>query len=136
MTYQQTAHRTSERRLQDHVQGATEPPIDAGFARVVALIPAVHDGDCTRISGFNILLGDSLDRIDLAAAESLDIFVLPEQADRVCREIARLSDSESRPLSGDAAMLSQAPRLRSLRARIEERIGYPLPPAGRVCGAA
>lgn len=100
----------------------------------VALVPAVNESSGGPMLGFNVLVGGKMGSGGFHPAEPLDVFVPPEDAARICRELVLIfRDFGPREARSRArfAFLIEERGLPWVRALAEERMGHPLAHAGR-----
>ena len=100
----------------------------------LALIPATARLDGRDVAGFNVLVGGKIGSGGFQAARPLDLFVRPEDAVAICSEITFIfRDHGSRTARNRArlAFLIDAWGVARFRQELEQRVGRPLPPAGR-----
>jgi len=96
----------------------------------LALVPAVREG----LVGFNVLVGGKMGSGGYRIASSLDAFVTPDQAPEVCAAIVEifrdfgLREARSKARLSFLLDLWGVERFREV---LEDRLGYPLSPAGR-----
>jgi nitrite reductase (NADH) large subunit len=99
----------------------------------LALVPAYRELDGQQSNGFNVLVGGKQGSGGYTPAESLDVFVRPEEAARLCCEVVRLfRDHGSRETRTRArlAFLLQDRGVAWFRAELERAWGQPLHRAG------
>lgn len=99
----------------------------------VALVPAIKDTTSDPQRGFNVLVGGKMGSGGFTVAQSLDIFVLPAEAARLCAESALIfRDFGPRETRSQArlAFLLEERGTDWLRATLEERLGHRLATAG------
>jgi ferredoxin-nitrite reductase len=95
----------------------------------LALVPAVREG----LVGFNVLVGGKMGSGGYRIASSLDAFVTPDQAPEVCAAIVEifrdfgLREARSKARLSFLLDLWGVERFREV---LEDRLGYPLSPAG------
>jgi nitrite reductase (NADH) large subunit len=99
----------------------------------IGLVPAYRELDGDQVNGFNVLVGGKQGSGGYRPAQSLDVFVRPEDAARLCREITFIfRDHGSRATRTRArlAFLLEERGLGWFRAELTQRWGAPLLRAG------
>ncbi len=120
------------RKFNVAITGCTDNCLDTE-TQDVALIPAMAEIGSAQIPGFNVLVGGKQGSGGFRAAEPLNVFVRPEEAAAICRELVLLfRDFGPRETRSRArfAFLIEERGIAWVRAQIEERIGHELPAAG------
>jgi nitrite reductase (NADH) large subunit len=99
----------------------------------IALVPAYRELEGQQVNGFNVLVGGKQGSGGYRPATPLDVFVRPEEAARVCREITFLfRDHGSRATRNRArlAFLIEDRGIAWFRAELTRRLGQTLYKAG------
>jgi ferredoxin-nitrite reductase len=99
----------------------------------LALVPSYRELDGAQVNGFNVLAGGKQGSGGYTVAESLDVFVRPEEAAEVCGHVVRVyRDYGPRETRNRArlAFLIQDFGLGWFRGELEKRCGRPLLRAG------
>jgi ferredoxin-nitrite reductase len=100
----------------------------------VSLVPAIRDPDGAHEIGFNVLVGGKMGSGGFRSTSPLDVWVRPEEAARVCAQIALIyRDHGSREVrtKNRLAFLIEAWGEVKFREELEKRMGYPLQRAGK-----
>jgi nitrite reductase (NADH) large subunit len=99
----------------------------------IGLVPAYRELDGQQVNGFNVLAGGKQGSGGYRPASPLDVFVRPEDAARLCAEIARIfNDHGSRAtrVRSRLAFLIDDRGVAWFRGELERRLGQPLLKAG------
>jgi NAD(P)H-nitrite reductase large subunit len=99
----------------------------------LALTPAVKSIDGREIKGFNVMAGGKMGSGGYRVASALDVFVPPEEAAQLCRDVTLIfRDHGSRAARNKArlAFLLDSWGVPRFRAELQRRIGRPLLTAG------
>lgn len=100
----------------------------------VALVPAKRRIDGSEVRGFNVLVGGKMGSGGFSVAQPLDVFVGPSEAANMCRELVLIfrdyGPRETRSRVRFSFLIEER-GVPWLRAMAEERMGHPLPHAGR-----
>jgi ferredoxin-nitrite reductase len=101
-----------------------------GETQDISLTPALADS----VAGFNVAVGGKQGSGGPVFARPLDVFVQPQQAAAACAAIALIFRDHGPREARSKARLAFLVAERGtawMRAELEGRLGYPLPPAGR-----
>lgn len=96
----------------------------------LALVPATREG----VVGFNVLVGGKMGSGGYRIASALDAFVTPDQAPEVCAAIVEVFRDHGLREARSKARLSfllDEWGVERFRKVLEDRLGYPMSPAGR-----
>ncbi|HEV2968792.1 MAG TPA: FAD-dependent oxidoreductase [Pirellulales bacterium] len=99
----------------------------------IGLVPAIKEIDGKKVAGFNVLAGGKQGSGGYLPAAGLDVFVAPEQAADICRQITFIfRDHGSRQTRTRArlAFLIEDRGVAWFRRELERRVGRRLPAAG------
>lgn len=121
------------RKFNVGISGCTEHCTHAE-SQDLALTPASRDIDGRQVHGFNVAVGGKMGSGGCRMASPLDIFVEPERAATLCTAIVLLfRDHGPRSARNRArlAFLVEAWGPARVRAELQERVDWPLLPAGR-----
>lgn len=121
------------RKFNVAITGCLDNCIDAE-SQDVALVPAVQDVGGAEAAGFNVLVGGKMGSGGFRVADPLDVFVTPDDAALICRELVLVfRDFGPRETRSRArfAFLIEERGVDWVRAMAEQRIGHPLLHQGR-----
>ena len=127
------AYTNLPRKFNVAITGCPDNCIDAE-SQDVALIPAVNEVGNEHIRGFNVLVGGKMGSGGFRVADPLDVFVGPEAAAAICRELVLIfRDFGPRETRSRArfAFLIEERGLPWVRDTLEQRMGRVLPRSGR-----
>jgi ferredoxin-nitrite reductase len=99
----------------------------------IGLVPAYRELDGQQVNGFNVLVGGKQGSGGYRPATPLDVFVRPEDAARLCREITFLfrdHGSRATRIRARLAFLIEDRGIAWFRAQLTERMRMPLHKAG------
>jgi ferredoxin-nitrite reductase len=103
----------------------------------IALTPAIKEIGGTTLQGFNVAVGGKQGSGGFRPASSLDVFVPPDEAAELCRQITlAFRDHGFREARNKArlAFLIDAWGVERFRQEVERRVGHPLLGAGKDSG--
>jgi len=126
------AYTNLPRKFNVAITGCPDNCIDAE-SQDVALVPAIHETAQGEVAGFNVLVGGKMGSGGFRPADSLDVFVEPQDAAVLCRELVLLfRDFGPRETRSRArfAFLIEDRGIGWVRDQLEERLGRTLPQAG------
>lgn len=127
------AYTNLPRKFNVAITGCPDNCIDAE-GQDVALVPGIQEIVGVDVAGFNVLVGGKMGSGGFRVAEPLDVFVVPDEAARICRELVLIfRDFGPRETRSRArfAFLIEERGLAWVRDMAEQRMGHALLPQGR-----